>query len=246
MKKFLVLLSILFSSFTYADTINLHWRNYDGTTYQNSTCVIDGDLIIPATTPTRYGYTFTGWKLGNYIPIEYLESTGTQYIDTGFTPTTQTKVYIKYLIKNFNSSSGYIAIYGSKDTGNKGIFVNWAEHWYVNNVYQQINLPVETNVNYEDTLYGTTWVHNAISYTVSPVAANSLNIFLFARNANNTPERIGSLQIFICKIYDNNTLVRDFIPVLDENNVPCMFDMVEGKFYYNAGTGQFIAGPLLQ
>lgn len=60
MKKFLVLLSLLFTGFVYADTINLHWKNYDGTTYQDSTCVVDSDLILPSTPPTRYGYTFTG------------------------------------------------------------------------------------------------------------------------------------------------------------------------------------------
>ena len=67
MKRLLVLLSLLFSSFVYADTINLHWLNYDGTSYQDSTCVVDSDLILPATPPTRYGYTFTGWKMSGYI-----------------------------------------------------------------------------------------------------------------------------------------------------------------------------------
>ena len=46
-------------------------------------------------------------------------------------------------------------------------------------------------------------------------------------------------------LYDNDVLVRDFIPVLDSNGTPCMLDKVEGKFYYNQGTGQFIAGPAI-
>ena len=78
----------------FADTINLHWLNYDGTTYQDSTCTVSSDLIIPSTPPTRYGYTFTGWKLSNYIPIEYLESTGTQYIDTGYIGNLYTKISV--------------------------------------------------------------------------------------------------------------------------------------------------------
>ncbi len=36
-----------------------------------------------------------------------------------------------------------------------------------------------------------------------------------------------------------------FIPILDINGTPCMYDKVEDKFYYNAGTGQFIAGPAI-
>ncbi len=44
------------------------------------------------------------------------------------------------------------------------------------------------------------------------------------------------------KIYSNNKLVRDFIPVLDEDNKPCLYDKVEKKYYYNQGTGEFLYG----
>ena len=46
------------------NTINLHW--YNGNTEltvpaESQSCVYDGGLTLPATTPTRIGYTFTGW-----------------------------------------------------------------------------------------------------------------------------------------------------------------------------------------
>ena len=34
-------------------------------------------------------------------------------------------------------------------------------------------------------------------------------------------------------------------PVLDKNGTPCMYDNVTDQFFYNAGTGQFIAGPVI-
>ena len=34
----------------------------------------------------------------------------------------------------------------------------------------------------------------------------------------------------------------DLIPVLDKNNIPCMFDKVTKQFFYNQGTGQFLYG----
>ena len=34
------------------------------------------------------------------------------------------------------------------------------------------------------------------------------------------------------KIWQNDTLKRDFIPVLDLNGTECMYDLVENKFYY--------------
>ena len=43
-------------------------------------------------------------------------------------------------------------------------------------------------------------------------------------------------------MYDGDTLIRDFIPILDENDVAYLYDKVEKKCYYNAGTGTFSYG----
>ena len=72
------------------NTINLTWYNeQEKLTVQQSaqSCVYDGTLTIPSTPPTRTGYTFAGWKVrlpGTYTELEYLESTGTQFVDTNF------------------------------------------------------------------------------------------------------------------------------------------------------------------
>ena len=50
------------------------------------------------------------------------------------------------------------------------------------------------------------------------------------------------LQVYGAKITLNNELVRDYIPVLDKNGVPCLYEKVERKFYYNQGTGDFLYG----
>ena len=49
-------------------------------------------------------------------------------------------------------------------------------------------------------------------------------------------------RIYYCKIYDNDTLARDYIPVIDSSERPCLFDKVEKKCYYNQGTGEFLWG----
>ena len=51
-----------------------------------------------------------------------------------------------------------------------------------------------------------------------------------------------SIIIYDFKIYDNDTLVRDYIPVIDSTSRPCLFDKVEKKCYYNQGTGEFLYG----
>lgn len=49
-------------------------------------------------------------------------------------------------------------------------------------------------------------------------------------------------KIYSCKIYDNGVLMRDFWLCYDPDGVACLYDKVEKKYYYNAGTGEFIAG----
>lgn len=265
MKKFLVLLSLLFSSFTYADTINLHWLNEDGTVYENSTCVIDSDLILPSTPPTKYGYTFTGWKMANYIPIEYLESTGTQYIDTEFIPTLNTKFRVKAQQTDYINGGGNIigsrrtyennniAFAFATDTKNRilvdfnnGSYSTYRVDYNFSAIAATYPIFVIETSRYgryvysgdENTILASNTVVNNQTFSITDSS------FLFNRSGQSNEPLKG--RIYYAKIYNNNILVRDFIPVLDNNNVPCMFDRVEGKFYYNQGTGQFIAGPVLQ
>lgn len=47
------------------------------------------------------------------------------------------------------------------------------------------------------------------------------------------------IEIYNC----NNELVRNFIPALDSQGKPCMYDTVTQQSFYNQGTGEFIAGP---
>lgn len=76
---------------------------------------------------------------------------------------------------------------------------------------------------------------------INGVDRSSFSMYLFGLNhGGNIDARLFDGKIYYFKIYEDNTLVRNFIPVLDENNVACLFDKVEGKFYYNQGTGEFL------
>ena len=244
MKRFLILLSLLFCNMVYADTINLHWLNDDGTTYENSTCVIDSDLILPSTPPTKYGYTFTGWKIGNYIPIEYLEGTGTQWIDTGTLPTSTQKWVVGLLLDNFSDPNlfgasgpnGYRYVIGGLD---RKLAYNFNKQWvkigdFTVSVLQKLTIDIKNKQIY----LNDTFISNIATVSTPP----NQNIYLFLDST-----AIGATRgkLYYAKIYENDVLIRDFIPVLDFNGIPCMYDKVENKFYYNQGTGNFIAGPTL-
>ena len=43
------------------------------------------------------------------------------------------------------------------------------------------------------------------------------------------------IKFYYLKIYEGETLVKDFIPVLDTNNKPCMYEKIGKTFHYNTG-----------
>lgn len=265
MKRFIFLILLLFCGVVYADTINLHWLNEDGTTYEDSTCTIDGDLILP-TQPTKYGHTFTGWKVPDYILIEYLESTGTQWIDTGFVPLQNyLRVTGKIQYDNFfNTGESFALFFGSFDGGRVSmtLYVDTTTNTFSNagieigssfgtrisagqvHTYTDYEFDLEAKNGYLNGYFNNIEYKN-VEY--SGQVNNGRSIRLFASvNVYGNAYAFVSGKCYGFKIYDTTGLVRDMIPVLDQHKVPCMYDRVSEQFFYNAGTGQFIAGPVVQ
>ena len=73
-------------------------------------------------------------------------------------------------------------------------------------------------------------------------------IYIFANHNSgssgaNAIQQIGGMKLYSFKMYDNNRLVRDFIPVKNEAGAAGLWDRVTRTFFANAGTGEFVAGP---
>lgn len=237
-----------------ADTFTQYWYVEDNTPIQ-TTCTTGGDIILP-TPPTKYGYDFIGWEQLPLTRIEYLESTGTQYIDTGFYPNQDTRIMLSY--KKSNNTSGNV--FGTRNGAGDSAF----SLAYQPSNYDQLLL--DYGGQRDTSLSKNNWFDNIIEidfnkniFTMYNKGTNQAFTRTFAQSIfqtnykqilfgfNNSGRSIQPCDVVIynCKIYDNDILVRDFIPVLDQAGIPCMFDAVEHKFYYNQGTGQFIAGPVV-
>jgi hypothetical protein len=70
-------------------------------------------------------------------------------------------------------------------------------------------------------------------------------ITLFARWDGSNFSK-GKSAIYSFRMWDNNVLVRNFIPAKNSSNVVGMYDTVSKTFFTNAGSGSFTAGPVLQ
>ena len=50
----------------------------------------------------------------------------------------------------------------------------------------------------------------------------------------------GRFRFYGMQMYENGVLIRDFMPALDKQGTPCVFDKVEKKVYYSNGTQDFV------
>lgn len=181
-------------------------------------------------------------RLEQYTELAYLESTGTQYIDTKIIPTINSKIMLKGV-----QGTNDCALFGVSDVFY--CFDNSNRTYYglagkTGNFSHRIGgEEIELIMSKEDgvIINGTTYAD--LSSASTTIVAN-YSVVLFGRRANNSGSvaKLGQNRLYYCKVWDGNTLVRDFIPVLDSNDVPCMFDKVSGEFFYNQGTGAFQYG----
>ena len=195
-------------------------------------CKVDGKKI---------NYTY------GMVYLDYLESTGTQYIDTGFVPNYNTKVEIKFMITKLNFDSfvyGSRTIMNGNDVHAAGIYRTMAHVIFQFNADRgNMSKPIELNRNYviiNDKTGGYLDDEILKKYTYTDFQG-TFNLYLYGINTGGMLDNSQTFsgKIYYCKIYDGETLVRDFIPVLDKEGTPCLYDKVEKKFYYNQGTGEF-------
>jgi len=243
MRKILILLISIFLPYNvFCESINMDWI-VDNETYTTTTCNIGDDLILPAA-PTKYGYTFQGWVA--YTPIEYIEFTGTQYIDLG-SLTTGYGFSVQFGINFTQLSHQEVFVFGK---GNNKIALYIYDSKFS---FWQSGTGKQSSVTIvQGTKYDAEYIVRPTSVTmnINGIVTNiNQTVILSANNNDVTLSTLSHLmlaKIYYARIYDvNENLVRDFIPVLDPYGVPCMYDRVTDNFFYNSGTGDFIAGPVI-
>lgn len=180
--------------------------------------------------------------------IEYLESSGTQYIDTLFLPNNNTRVIATLC---FITMSGWEVIFGTRRAadsqeytlqsynGTGGVRICYGS--ITNNRY--INIGANKKVNIDFNKNKLTIGTNSITATAQTfVALRTLFLFALHESDNSASNRCYKGRIWTLKIYDNGVLVRDYIPVR-KGQVGYMYDKVSGQLFGNGGTGNFILGP---
>ena len=239
-----------------ANTINLHWYADENATTEltgsgiPTSCVYDGALTPPpvSSIPQKTGYTFAGWKVrglpDGYTKLQYIQSSGTQYISTGIT--VSSGVSVKAVIEGGQGDNGVVFSFDQDYTGS---FVK-----EYNNLFCGAGKCFEPS-NRKTIVYSS-WTGNSgsITQTVeingvskSYTSSRGYSILDIFRGRNwNAADSFWVGKIYGFSMYKNGKAILNLVPAKNSNNVVGMYDTVTKTFFTNSGTGSFTAGPVVQ
>lgn len=185
-----------------------------------------------------------------YQELEYLESDGYQYIDTGIMVKTATdRAIIKLAITN----NLYRYIFGQYTSScSNFIWLNSGRQYQYGwgRTYKQTNIQIDNNAHtYE--LYNdgaATFVIDGViidrDTTSSALYNAERSLWLLNGNTSTFTVPQPAQHLYYFKLFRSNILIADFIPARRiGDGVVGMYDTVSKQFFTNQGTGSFIAGP---
>lgn len=176
--------------------------------------------------------------------VEYIQSTGIQYIDTGFIPDNNTRVIVDIRV----TKAGTYGIFGGRQAYGSKAFAFWVMddgEWKTDfgngelrissaNTLSRVIIDKNKNVCY---VGSSSYTNTSASFS-SP---SSLTLFAVKNGDGQVDDRMGSFKLYSCQIYDNDVLIRDYAPVIDPDGVPCLYEKLSEQYVYNAGSGSFTA-----
>ena len=202
------------------------------------------------------------WKQ-TYQRVEYIKSTGTQYIDTKFyaQKTVNHKYVINFRLDQILDHSQTVIGHDLNDlrVESNGYLMGNESYQYIGLARHTVSIEFVSNDSAGSThtmtiiMDGSQRVERTSSHwpkytTLVTIFTNSDSRYL------NNRMIVG--KVFEAKIYENNIMIRNYIPcyctatVTDANGIQCpsgtkgLYDLVHNQFYTNQGSGDdFIAGP---
>lgn len=230
----------------------------DGTKNKSATVSISYQYQVEVVALT-YGRLPVG-----YQEVEYLQSSGTQYIDTGLAATFGENYEYDIDFMLMNTSTYYAGgIYyltggntypwlnftsgGSNASLEQRFYYNWAQ---IPTSYSSGVPKTEANTRYVVRMLGANkkaYINETQIGTIGSGGSSSTNLhpYLFGINGNNTVTNRGSVRIYsyVRKNSSTNEEYQHLVPCYrTSDDVAGMYDLMSGNFLINAGTGTFAVG----
>ena len=180
-----------------------------------------------------------------YTAVDYLQSSGSQYIDTGRKLTQDSDITIDFMIiDKLDSNAGILGSRESPSKNNLALFKQRSDRVFVGDFskYPQYRFMTSSSLNRTKIRMNKTgvWVNDILKTSWSDVAdfETPTNGLIFDVGNNNWTGNKAVMQLY--GYADGNA--QKLVPCLDANGVPCLYDLISKTAFYNQGSGSFTWG----
>jgi len=199
-----------------------------------------------------------------YVELEYVQGTGTQWVDSGFVDGPSARVVIDMQFTTVTPRQQRLFGHGyDSDTGSNisfdayingsGYFSraacdgagNWQSTSYIADTKRHVfdlNLVTNKYTIYTD---GRITLSNANAKTIT--RTNTATVGIFRRsNTSTASNHYARAKLFSCRMWNGDSLERNFVPCERRSDGKAgLYDLVNSVFYVSDGTSDFVAGPEL-
>lgn len=189
---------------------------------------------------------FTWGNLPYDADVEYLQSGGTQYINTGYLPTDATVLFAKYYCNVKEKSPVFVRWTGASTYDTYGVYIKSITSTivycgrYSANKYVTINVSASNDIYLDIGLTGISINGTSVALTRGTFTS-TYPLWLFIGNNMDASFGASSAKIYVCRASENGVKQMDLIPVR-KNGVGYMYDRVTDTLFGNDGTGDFVIG----
>lgn len=191
-----------------------------------------------------------------YTRLQYIQSTGSEAIDTNFIPTSSTEVVCEFEFTGISTSlpaSAYIFGGGASAYSFSRYKTSSYDRFESNNTNVSFTITPDTSIRYRIRKLPTSTTINTVSNGIfdtktttdgtSSYTTYSLGIFA-NHSAATTYGNNASIKLYGFVIYNNGSMVRNLIPAKNSSNIAGLYDTSYNTFYTSVSSTQFTAGPV--
>ena len=180
-----------------------------------------------------------------YTRLKYIESNGTQWIDTGFNPDGNTRVVLDFKLVGETPNRGLFGARGATPS-----FANRFCFWYLDGVFRtdygtnNKSFPSGIDIFERHTVdknkSETTLDGNYSLTNTTTTYSSDYSLYIFACNEGGNSKLPTPMRLYSCQIYDNDVLVRDYVPMANAQGVCGLWDKVNDTFYTSPNGNNFV------
>ena len=183
--------------------------------------------------------------------VKYIESTGTQYIDTGIVPKSTTRMVMEMAIvdmgesvrNGWGSSANAESFFCGYNSSTQTYDATVSDSWQIVSSESEVDMNKHTF-----DISNAAIIIDGVNYgegNIGDTATAGQTMYLFGLHTeyavtSNVYYSLHKERIYSCQIYDGETLLKDYRPCKDENGVMCFYEKVSKQYVYSATTENFI------